>query len=182
MKKEPTSLPDVFQLFPEVYPDDRGAFLETYNADTFRSIGIIDEFIQDNLSISKQNVLRGIHFQLEPFSQSKLVSVASGKVFDVAVDLRRQSPNFGKWIGVTLDDATHNMLYIPRGFGHGYYVLSSEAKFMYKVAGGVYNKESSAGIIWSDPSLHITWPLVGTPILSAQDANLPKISEDLKLF
>lgn len=176
MEKEATSIPDVFLLHPTVFPDDRGAFLESFNKETFAKVGITDDFVQDSLSISKQGVLRGLHFQKEPFSQAKLVSVISGEVFDVCADLRSGSPTYGKWFGVTLTGENHTMMYIPKGFAHGFYVLSPEARFFYKIAGSFYNKESSSGIIWNDPKLNIIWPLDGkTPILSAQDAQLPKL-------
>jgi dTDP-4-dehydrorhamnose 3,5-epimerase len=170
---EPTSLPDVLHLIPDSFPDDRGTFLENYNQQTYEKFGIVDHFVQDNISISKKNVLRGLHFQKSPYEQAKLVSVVSGSVFDVAVDIRPESPTFGKWVGVTLTDSQHNMLYIPKGFAHGFYVLSDEARFSYKCS-NFYNKDASTGIRYDDPTLHIEWPLEGkTPILSEQDLSLP---------
>ncbi len=178
MTKEPTSLRDVFLIKPQIFPDDRGRFLESYNQQALSQLGINDTFIQDSLSISKQGVLRGLHFQKEPFSQAKLVSVIAGQVFDVAVDLRPSSPTLGKWFGTILSGDDHTMMYIPKGFAHGFYVLSSEARFFYKISGNLYNKEASGGIVWNDPQLNIAWPLSGNePILSVQDRSLPKFSE-----
>lgn len=175
MNVRPTKIPDVLSITPDVFTDERGSFFESYNQAKFEQLGVHDIFIQDNLSTSKQGVLRGLHFQKDPYAQVKLVSVVAGEVFDVAVDLRPQSPTYGKWIGETLSETNHQMLYIPAGFAHGFYVISSEAKFSYKIAGGVYNKESSTGIMWNDPTLAVEWPLLPntTPILSAQDAALP---------
>ncbi len=175
MNVTPTKIPDVLLISPDVFTDERGSFFESYNQAKFEQLGIHDSFIQDNLSTSKQGVLRGLHFQKDPYAQAKLVSVVAGEVFDVAVDLRPQSPTYGNWIGETLSEENHQMLYIPAGFAHGFYVLSGEAKFSYKIAGGVYNKESSTGIMWNDPTIAVEWPLLpnSTPILSVQDAALP---------
>lgn len=177
MRVEPTAIPDVLQVYPDSFPDNRGEFLESWNRAVFATHGITDDFIQDSLSVSKKGVLRGLHFQTGEYAQGKLVSVIYGSVFDVAVDIRRDSSTYGKWVGVTLTDTEHNMLYIPKGFAHGFYVLSEEARFSYKLSGGSYNKEASSGIIWNDPTLGITWPLTGEPILSTQDAQLPNLKD-----
>lgn len=177
MQKQTTTLPGVFLFKPEVFPDDRGAFFESYNRQVLEELGIKDEFIQDSVSVSKKNVLRGLHYQKEPFAQAKLVSVMAGEVYDVAVDIRPGSPTYGKWFGVRLSGEDHTMMYIPKGFAHGFYVLSDEARFFYKLAGSFYNKEASSGIVWNDPSLGIQWPLASKePLLSAQDRNLPKFN------
>lgn len=169
---EPTTLPDVLHIKPDVFRDERGTFVEKYHKDHFLKAGVPDSYDQDNLSISKQGVLRGLHFQLGEHAQAKLVSVVQGSVFDVAVDIRQNSPTFGKWVGVTLTEEEQNMLYIPKGFAHGFYVLSPVAHFSYK-CDGVYNKEASSGVRWNDPDIGISWPLNGTPILSKQDQTLP---------
>lgn len=176
MKVTQTALSDVLLIQPDVFSDERGRFLETWNKEKFAEIGIHDEFLQDNLSVSKKGTLRGLHFQTGEFAQAKLVSVAAGRVFDVAVDIRTDSPTYGKWVGVTLTDEDHTMLYIPKGFAHGFYVLSQEARFCYKCSFSYYQKAASSGIIWNDPTIGISWPLDGQPILSAQDASLPSFS------
>jgi dTDP-4-dehydrorhamnose 3,5-epimerase len=174
MKCQPLEIPDVLHLHPDVFPDKRGEFLESYNKQVLESIGITDDFIQDSLSISRKDVLRGLHFQKAPYAQGKLVSVIAGEVFDVAVDLREGSATRGKWVGVTLSAKEHNMLYIPQGFAHGFLVLSEEARFFYKISGAYYNKDAASGIQWNDPTLNVNWPLSGvTPLISAQDMNLP---------
>jgi dTDP-4-dehydrorhamnose 3,5-epimerase len=176
MQKQPTTLLDVFLIQPDVFPDDRGLFFESYNKNSFLSLGINDDFVQDSVSFSKRHVLRGLHFQKEPYAQAKLVSVLKGEVFDVAVDIRKDSKNYGKWFGTKLTEKDHTMMYIPAGFAHGFLSLSDETVFMYKISGSVYNKESASGIAWNDPTLKIEWPLpAGTqPILSTQDMALPK--------
>lgn len=178
MTTTPTTIPDVFLIQPDVFSDERGSFFESYNRDKFAQAGITDTFIQDNVSTSKQGVLRGLHFQAAPYSQGKLVSVAVGEVFDVAVDIRMGSPTYGKWFGVKLSAENHTMLFVPAGLAHGFYVLSETAQFTYKISGNLYNKESSTGIIWNDPTIRVDWPLLPgtTPILSAQDAALPPLN------
>jgi dTDP-4-dehydrorhamnose 3,5-epimerase len=178
MQIESTSLFDVKIITPDIFPDDRGQVFEAYNQTTFTALGINDAFLQDTVSISKQGVLRGLHFQTDPFAQAKLVSVIKGEVFDVAVDLRSDSPDFGKWVGVTLNDQNHRMLYVPKGFAHGFYVLSEEARFFYKMSGANYNKSAASGVIWNDPEINVAWPLIPgkAPILSAQDQGLKPFS------
>ncbi|MBP9700750.1 dTDP-4-dehydrorhamnose 3,5-epimerase [Candidatus Woesebacteria bacterium] len=172
MQLHPTKIPEVIEIVPSVFSDDRGSFLEQYNQEVYTTAGILPSFVQDNLSVSKKGVLRGLHFQSEPYAQDKLVTVIFGTVFDVAVDLRPDSSTYKQWVSVILDHNTHNQLFIPKGFAHGFYVMSSEARFFYKCS-APYNKEASSGIRWDDPTLAIQWPLEGDPILSSQDLALP---------
>lgn len=174
MYTTPTAIPDVLLLTPDIFPDDRGSFFESYNQEKFRALGIGDAFIQDNISISKAMVLRGLHYQAEPHMQGKLVSVLRGEVLDVAVDIRLGSPTYGKWVSAVLSEENHQMLYIPSGFAHGFFVRR-DAIFSYKVSGAYYVKEAATGIIWNDPTLAIDWGFESsvTPILSAQDQALP---------
>jgi dTDP-4-dehydrorhamnose 3,5-epimerase len=168
MKVQSTTIPGVLIVEPVVYGDDRGFFLESYNEARMREIGIDAHFVQDNHSRSRRNVLRGIHYQINQ-PQGKLVRVVSGTVFDVAVDLRRNSPTFGKWVGVELSAEDKRMFWIPPGFGHGFVVLSDTAEFLYK-ATDYYSPSSERSILWNDLDLGIVWPLDGEPILSAKDA------------
>ncbi|MEP7166841.1 MAG: dTDP-4-dehydrorhamnose 3,5-epimerase [Candidatus Woesebacteria bacterium] len=176
MKITPTKIPDVKIIEPDTFPDERGLFFESYNQEKFVAAGITENFNQDNISISKKRVLRGLHFQKPPYAQAKLVSVVVGEVFDVAVDLRTDSSTYKQWVGVTLSGDNHLMLFVPKGFAHGFYVLSEEARFVYKCA-GFYNKESSSGIMWNDPTIGVQWPIPAgeSPILSTQDASLPRV-------
>lgn len=156
-------------MIPEVFRDGRGIFLESFRADVFSELGVKKPFIQDNYSFSWKNVLRGIHFQLKPHEQAKLVKVAAGKAFDIAVDLRKESDTFGEYISVILDSEIHNMLYIPEGFGHGFLALQ-DCILQYKCT-SYYHPGSDTGIIWNDPDIDIEWP-VKDPILSHKDARL----------
>lgn len=163
-----TALPEVKILEPRVFGDDRGFFLESWNAQTFASIGIGEAFVQDNHSRSARGVLRGLHYQVEK-PQGKLVRVTAGAVFDVAVDLRRSSPNFGRWVGVELSAANHRMLWVPAGFGHGFLTLEDGTDFMYKCT-NFYAPALERCVAWDDPDVAIDWPLGGmTPALSAKD-------------
>jgi dTDP-4-dehydrorhamnose 3,5-epimerase len=153
---------------PTVFGDDRGFFLESFNEREMRNIGIDAHFVQDNHSHSQRNVLRGLHYQINQ-SQGKLVRVVSGEVFDVAVDVRRDSPTFGKWVGVELSAENKRMFWLPPGLAHGFVVLSESADFLYKVT-DYYAQEFERTILWNDPDLAIDWPLVGQPILSSKDA------------
>ncbi len=175
---EPLSeLPDVWLVTPRVVPDERGEFLETWQADKFRDIDIDIGFVQDNQSSSRRRVLRGLHYQLPPHAQAKLVRVVSGEVFDVAVDVRRSSPTFGRWAGRTLSDATHQMLWIPEGFAHGYVALSDDAIIAYK-ASAVYAVDAERSLRWDDPEIGIEWPeLDGGPILSPKDRDAPVMAD-----
>jgi len=173
MNVSETVLPGVLLITPTVYQDSRGFFLETFQNERYAGIGLPENFVQDNCSQSKKNVLRGLHYQKKQ-PQGKLVWVTRGSVFDVAVDIRQDSPHFGKWCGVVLDDIQHQQLYIPPGFAHGFYVLSDIADFCYKCT-CYYDAASDAGIRWDDPDIAIEWP-VTAPILSEKDANLPLLA------
>ncbi|HUA14241.1 MAG TPA: dTDP-4-dehydrorhamnose 3,5-epimerase [Verrucomicrobiae bacterium] len=167
MKKIPTSLPGVFVLEPRAFGDDRGFFLESYNEREFAELGIFDHFVQDNHSYSQRDVLRGLHYQIRQ-AQGKLVRVAAGEVIDVAVDLRRSSPHFGKWESVRLSGENKRMLWIPQGFAHGFRVVSDTAHVLYK-ATDYYAPEHERTLLWNDPVLNVKWELHGAPILSAKD-------------
>ena len=172
----PLQLPEVILIEPRVFTDDRGFFLETYKASEFAEHGIPEAFVQDNHSRSVKHVLRGLHYQNPPKAQGKLVRVVRGAIFDVAVDIRPSSPTFGEWVAEVLSDENQRMLYIPPGFAHGFLVLSDVADVVYKVT-TEYAPELDRGILWSDPTLAIAWPLQGPPILSAKDAALPRLLE-----
>jgi dTDP-4-dehydrorhamnose 3,5-epimerase len=167
MKAIPTSIPDVLIVEPVVFGDQRGFFLESFNEREMQRIGIDAHFVQDNHSRSARNVLRGLHYQMNQ-PQGKLVRVVSGRVFDVAVDLRRHSPTFGKWAGVELSAENKRMFWIPPGMAHGFLVLSESANFLYK-ATAYYDPQAEHSILWNDPAIAIEWPLDGEPILSAKD-------------
>lgn len=164
---EETTLSGVLLIKPKVYGDHRGFFLEICRTEEYAAVGISLPFVQDNHSRSTRGILRGMHYQF-PNTQGKLVFVTRGKVFDVAVDIRRSSPNFGHWFGTVLDDENHNQLWIPPGFAHGFCVLSDVADFMYKCT-EIYHPEQDAGFLWNDPDVAIQWPLEGEPILSEKD-------------
>ncbi|MDR3423978.1 MAG: dTDP-4-dehydrorhamnose 3,5-epimerase [Alphaproteobacteria bacterium] len=164
----PTPLPDVFILEPKVFGDARGFFMESYNARTLReTLGIAYDFVQDNHSRSAKGVLRGLHYQIRQ-PQGKLVRVVKGRVFDVAVDLRKTSKTFGGWTGVELSEDNHRQFWIPPGFAHGFVVLSDTGDFLYKTT-DYYAPEHERCLIWNDPTVGIEWPLEGEPILSAKD-------------
>ena len=175
----PTAIADVLIVEPSVFGDERGYFLESYNQKDFAAAGITTVFVQDNQSSSKRGVLRGMHFQ-KRFPQAKLVRVLSGEVFDVAVDIRPQSPSFGAWVGVTLSAQNRRQLYIPRGLAHGFLVLSEQAEFFYK-CDEFYHPEDEGGLRWDDPSVGIKWPLpAGTaPILSPKDRDNPGLAQHM---
>jgi len=160
---------------PKVYYDERGFFMETYTKKDFETYGIRDEFVQDNHSWSIKNTLRGLHFQKEPYAQSKLVRCISGEILDVAVDIRKNSKTFGRHVMVKLSSENKEMFYIPEGFAHGFLVLSDYAEVLYKV-NRFYSKDHDSGIIWNDEDLGINWP-VRNPILSQKDRNLPKFKD-----
>ena len=164
----PTEIPDVLLIAPRVVGDERGYFFESYNQADFASCGIPAHFVQDNHSRSQRNVLRGLHYQIHQ-PQGKLVRVVCGTVFDVAVDLRRGSPSFGKWVGAELSAENKRMFWMPPGMAHGFIVLSDSADFLYK-ATDYFAPEFERTILWNDPDLGIRWPLVGEPILSSKDA------------
>ena len=167
MKVERTSIADVLVIEPKVFGDARGFFMETWNARTFESLGIRAQFVQDNHSRSARNVLRGLHYQLRQ-PQGKLVRVTAGEIWDVAVDMRRSSPDFGRWTGIKLDAAARRMLWIPAGFAHGFVVLSEHAEVQYKTT-DFYAPEQERTLLWNDPALAIAWPHQGAPLLSEKD-------------
>lgn len=179
MKSIPTALADVFILEPRVFGDPRGFFYESFNQnDFFKATGVAVDFVQDNHSRSSKGVLRGLHYQLPPRAQGKLVRCVSGSVFDVAVDLRKQSPTFGRWFGVELSEDNHRQLWIPPGFAHGFVTLSDQADFLYKTT-DYYSPEHDRGIAWNDPVIGIEWPSFGgaQPVLSAKDAKAPMLAQ-----
>ncbi|AUL69745.1 dTDP-4-dehydrorhamnose 3,5-epimerase [Escherichia coli] len=166
-----TEIPDVLILEPKVFGDERGFFMESFNQKVFdEAVGRKVEFVQDNHSKSIKGVLRGLHYQQEPYAQGKLVRCVVGEVFDVAVDIRRDSETFGKWVGVNLSAENKKQLWIPEGFAHGFYVLSDTAEFVYK-ATNYYNFLSDRGIIWNDKNINVNWPIVGDILLSEKDMN-----------
>lgn len=170
MKFIPTEIPDVVIVEPRVFSEERGFFMETWQADKFAAGGLDLSFVQDNHSKSRRGVLRGLHYQVA-HTQGKLVRVTAGEVYDVAVDLRRRSPRFGRWVGILLSEANKRMLWVPPGFAHGFYVTSASAEFLYKCTDR-YAPEHERSIRWDDPDLGIDWPLVdgAGPILSPKDA------------
>jgi len=170
MKVIETPLPGVLVLEPELPGDSRGFFLETYREDTLKEAGISERFVQDNHSRSTRGVLRGLHYQLTQ-PQGKLVRVARGAVFDVAVDVRCGSPTFGQWYGATLDEESMRMMYIPPGFAHGFVVLTDIADFIYKCT-DYYHPQSEQGVLWNDPAIGIKWPITDAR-LSEKDGNNP---------
>lgn len=178
MKAIPTDLPEVLILEPTVFGDARGFFMESYNQQVFNeAVGCAVDFVQDNHSRSRRGVLRGLHYQLPPNPQAKLVRVTSGRVFDVAVDVRRSSAHFGKWIGVELSEENQRQLWLPAGFAHGFLVLSDSADVLYK-ASSYYRPESEVSIRWDDPQVGITWPEIDmAPVVSARDLAAKPLSE-----
>jgi len=174
MKISNTSLKDVFIIEPDVFGDERGYFVETYHQKRYQKSDIPSTFVQDNLSFSVKNTLRGLHYQTNN-PQAKLVQVLVGEVFDVAVDLRQDSATFGKWEGVHLTDKNKQQVYIPEGFAHGFCVLSESALFLYKCS-NFYDPDDEGGILWSDPGLNIDWPMK-VPIISNKDRKFPRLAE-----
>ena len=164
------SIPDVILVEPSSFSDDRGFFFESFKESDFFSNGIDKNFVQDNFSHSVNGVIRGLHFQKAPKAQAKLVTALKGKIFDVAVDIRKNSPTYGKWVSEILSDDTHNLLYVPEGFAHGFCVISDEADVQYKVS-NEYSQEHERSIIWNDPKLNIEWP-IKKPIISNKDNKL----------
>ena len=163
-----TKIPEVLQIEPQIFGDDRGFFFEAYNQQKFaQEIGIVTNFVQDNHSCSKQNVLRGLHYQIQ-HPQGKLIRAVVGTIFDVAVDIRKSSPTFGKWVGSELSAENKRILWIPLGFAHGFLVLSEIAEVLYKTT-DYYAPQGDRTILWNDPDLAIDWPLSAPPILSAKD-------------
>lgn len=174
MKTTPCPLNGLLLIEPRVFGDARGFFFESWSAKRYREAGLTAEFVQDNFSLSSRGTLRGLHFQ-NPMAQGKLVSVLRGEVFDVVVDIRRQSPTFGRWHSEVLSDQNKAQFYIPPGFAHGFQVLSPEALFHYKCT-EAYSPKDEAAIRWDDPDLAIQWP-IPTPVLSSRDAAAPVLRD-----
>ncbi len=182
MTVTPTEIPEVLLLTPKVHNDYRGYFVETYNRRNTEAALEEIEFVQDNESFSHFGTLRGLHFQNAPEAQAKLVRVIDGEVYDVAVDIRKNSPSYGQYVGAYLSGENKNQLFIPRGFAHGYLVLSETAIFAYK-CDNYYSPDCGAGILWSDPTIGIDWPLSSDQIiLSEKDKNQPFLSEAKIIF
>ena len=181
MQATPLAIPEVVLFTPKVFGDERGFFYESFNARAFKeATGLEPEFVQDNHSRSQKGVLRGLHYQLNPDAQGKLVRVVQGEVFDVAVDIRRSSPTFGQWVGAVLSAQNNNQLWIPPGFAHGFITLSDTAEFLYKTT-DFYSTQSERCIAWNDPDIGIEWPLDCTPQLSGKD-QLGVALKDADLF
>ncbi|MCV0384761.1 MAG: dTDP-4-dehydrorhamnose 3,5-epimerase [Erythrobacter sp.] len=174
MERLPTRLAGLVLLQPRIFPDERGYFLETYNRDRYRDVGITADFVQDNHSRSRRGAVRGLHFQRMP-GQPKLVRCAHGRVFDVVVDIRRGSPTFGEWEGFELNDTSHRQLFVPIGFAHGLQALEDDTDFVYKV-GSQYDPVAEVGIRWDDPELAISWP-IRPAIVTERDAANPTLRE-----
>ena len=175
-----TAIKDVVVVEPAVFGDHRGYFMETYNQQDFAAAGLHYQFVQDNQSSSRRGVLRGLHFQ-KTYPQAKLVRVLKGEVFDVAVDLRKGSETYGKWVGVLLSEENKKQLMIPRGFAHGFVVVSEYAEFAYK-CDDFYHPEDEGGLLWNDPDVGVQWPNVGEIILSEKDKKNPLLSESKMEF
>lgn len=173
---EKQNIKDVILIKPRVFGDNRGFFLESYKKSDFEANGISVEFNQDNHSKSSKHVLRGLHYQANPYSQAKLVRCVRGKIYDIAVDLRKESETYKKYVKVELSEENKCMLFMPQGFAHGFVVLSDEAEIIYK-ASGEYNPEADRGVFWKDKDLNINWEIDFEPILSLKDQNLPCLSE-----
>ncbi|MDE2401346.1 MAG: dTDP-4-dehydrorhamnose 3,5-epimerase [Burkholderiales bacterium] len=187
MKLIQTRIPEVVILEPAVFGDDRGWFMESFNQHRFATeltqlgLPVPRPFVQDNHSCSKRGVLRGLHYQLPPHAQGKLVRVVQGAAFDVAVDIRKDSPTFGRWVGVELNASNNRQLWIPEGFAHGFLALSDDTHFLYKTT-DVYAKDCEGAIVWNDPDIGIDWPLDGlVPNLAHKDAQAPSL-KDADLF
>lgn len=172
-----TAIEGLLEILPEVYHDSRGWFLEFYKEEPFHKLGIPYKFTQENISFSRKGVIRGLHFQLHPWQQAKLVSVLSGKVMDIVVDLRKGSSTFGKTHVCILDADRHNLLMVPEGFAHGFAALE-DSLFLYK-SSSVYNRDYESGILWNDPDLNIQWPFTNA-VLSEKDQKLPTLNELLR--
>jgi len=167
-------LKEVIIVEPDVFGDQRGYFLETFQKKRYEEAGINVSFVQDNLSFSRKGVLRGLHYQL-PHQQAKLVHVIKGEIFDVAVDIRKGSPTFGKWVSIVLSERNKRQVFIPAGFAHGFCVLSDTAYVLYKCS-DYYSPQSEGGVVWSDPMLNIPWP-IPSPIVSPKDASYPPLKD-----
>lgn len=179
MEIRKTSIDGLIEIIPNIFRDERGFFLETFHIERYQEVGIDQQFVQANQSYSTKGVLRGLHLQLPPYQQGKLVSVSKGKVLDVAVDLRKDSPTFGQYETVVLDSDTCNQFYVPEGFAHGFLALE-DSVFTYQCT-NVYHKASEEGVLWNDPDLAIDWKLqsygIDTPNISEKDLALPSLAE-----
>jgi dTDP-4-dehydrorhamnose 3,5-epimerase len=173
MKIEKTTLNDVVIISPDVFADERGSFFESFNAEKFAALGLPTDFKQDNQSTSKAGVLRGLHFQLPPYAMGKLVRCSRGRIWDVGVDLRKNSSTFKQWFGVELSASNQQMLWLPPGIAHGFYALT-DCEVVYKCT-ATFNKDADANVAWNDPAFNITWPLIdgASPLLSPRDAAAP---------
>jgi dTDP-4-dehydrorhamnose 3,5-epimerase len=171
----PTNLPEVIKIKAKAFPDSRGMFAEMYKASEFKANGITLDFIQDNLAISKKGVIRGLHYQLPPYTQGKLIMAIEGAVWDVIVDIRNGSPTFGKWVAEELSEENRTMLFLPPGFAHGFLALS-DARVIYKMTSAEYAPSFDRGVLYNDPGLNIPWP-IDNPILSDKDLALPKLKD-----
>ncbi len=171
----PLAIPEVILVEPQRFGDSRGFFMETYQFEMFAANGIAPRFVQDNHSRSARGVLRGLHYQNNPFAQGKLLKVVVGEIFDVAVDIRRGSPTFGQWVGEILSAENGRLLYVPPGFAHGFCVLSETADLIYKTS-DYYHPASEKGILWNDAQIGVRWP-IANPLLSARDQSLPVLAE-----
>lgn len=181
MKVTPAAIPDVMILEPKVFDDERGFFFESFNARVFEEItGLKRNFVQDNDSKSIKNVLRGLHYQIHQ-PQGKLVRVVQGEIFDVAVDIRKSSKSFGKWVGTYLSSENKKQLWIPEGFAHGFLVVSETAEIFYKTT-DYYAPKHERSLLWNDPALNIAWPIKGEPILAAKDAAAKRFSDSEMSF
>ena len=178
MKFERLAIPDVILITPKRHGDARGYFAETFRADVYEAEGVTGPFVQDNQAFSQDPfVLRGLHYQVTPTAQAKLVTCTRGRIFDVAVDLRKASPTFGQYVGTELSEETGQQLYVPVGFAHGYLTLKQGSEVRYKVS-AYYSPDDERGLAWDDPQIGIDWPLNGaSPVLSAKDIAAPKLSE-----
>lgn len=172
---EKLAIEEVMLVKPKIFSDDRGFFMELFKESEFAKNGINTKFIQDNFSYSVKYTLRGLHYQNPPQAQAKLVTALEGKIFDVAVDIRKSSPTYGKWVGEILSKENHHMLYIPKGFAHGFCVLSDTADVLYKVD-SEYSPEHDRGIVWNDPQINVSWP-IKKPLLSQKDSKLPLLKD-----
>ena len=170
-----TQIPGVIELIPKVFEDDRGHFFESFNQTRFNEIVPNTHFVQDNESFSSKGTLRGLHFQNPPYSQAKLVRVITGKVLDIAVDIRQGSPTYGQHASIVLDSKKHNIAFVPKGFAHGFYAIE-DAIFQYKCT-NFYNKESEGGLFWNDETLKINWQTNNSPIISEKDQILPLLKD-----
>lgn len=172
---ERLSISEIILIKPKVFADERGCFIEIYKHSDFSQAGITEYFIQDNLSKSRKNVLRGLHYQKSPAAQGKLIRCIKGRIFDVAVDIRKGSQTYGQWAGIELSEENNHMLYIPPSFAHGFVVLSDEAEVLYKCT-QEYSPENDRGVLWNDPAINIRWP-VKEPILSEKDRRLSLLKD-----